>query len=87
MPVVFREGGFRFFFYLFEGSPREPMHVHVARPGGEAKLWLYPDIRPAYNRRLTARELRQVQEIAVRRRQEIENVWNAYFAGADGRDL
>ncbi|MGJ3626549.1 DUF2442 domain-containing protein [Sphingomonas sp. MMS24-JH45] len=43
--------------------------------GGEAELWLYPEVRPAYNRRLTARELRVVEEIAQRRRQEIADAW------------
>lgn len=80
MPVVFREGGFRFHFYSFEGSPREPVHIHVTRPGGTPKLWLYPDVRPAYNRRLTPRELRAAEEIAERRRQEIQDAWDAYFA-------
>jgi hypothetical protein len=30
MPVVFRQGGFKFFFYSNEGDPREPMHVMCA---------------------------------------------------------
>lgn len=83
MPVVFRDSGFRFHFYSFEGSPREPVHIHVTRPGGTAKLWLFPEVRPAYNRRLTPRELRTVEEIAARRRQEILDGWNAHFAGTD----
>ncbi len=83
MPVIFRERGFRFHFYSFEGSPREPIHVHAARPGGEAKLWLYPEVRLAYNRRLTPRELREVEEIAATRREEFANAWNAFFAGTD----
>jgi hypothetical protein len=39
MPVVLRYKGFRFFFYSNEGSPREPVHVHVHVLGadGEAK--------------------------------------------------
>lgn len=36
MPTVFRDGGFRFFFYSNEGDPREPVHVHVERSGMEA---------------------------------------------------
>ncbi|MEH3106596.1 MAG: DUF4160 domain-containing protein [Sphingomonas fennica] len=80
MPIVFRERGYRFHFYSSEGSPREPIHVHIARPGGDAKLWLYPDVRVAYNRRLSPKELREVEEIAARRRQEIEDAWNAFFA-------
>lgn len=83
MPVVFREAGFRFHFYSSEGNPLEPAHIHVARPGGDAKLWLYPDVRIAYNRRLSPRELRVVQAIVTRRRQEIKDAWDAFFTGSD----
>jgi hypothetical protein len=40
-PTVFRQGAFRFFFFLRE-EPR--MHVHVAHTDGEAKFWLEPHI-------------------------------------------
>jgi hypothetical protein len=42
MPVIFREDGFRFFFYSNEGSPLEPIHVHVRKGEGDAKFWLSP---------------------------------------------
>jgi hypothetical protein len=29
MPVIFREGGLRYFFFSNEGSPREAPHIHV----------------------------------------------------------
>lgn len=83
MPLVFREGGFRFHFYSHEGDPREPVHIHVARAGADAKLWLYPDVRIAYNRRLNASELKAVQAIATRRKQEIDDAWNSFFSGSD----
>ena len=38
MPVVFRAGSFRLFFYANEGSPREPPHVHVEQGDREAKF-------------------------------------------------
>ena len=38
MPTVFRERGFRFFFYSNEGSPREPVHIHVEKADLEAKF-------------------------------------------------
>jgi len=47
MPVVLRYKAFRFIFYSNEGSPREPVHVHVRGEGGEAKFWLHPDVRVA----------------------------------------
>ena len=85
MPRVFDERGLRFHFFSREGSPREPVHIHIARPGGDAKLWLYPEVRIAYNHGLTPKELRVAQEIASRRRQEIHDAWDAHFAGSDGR--
>jgi Domain of unknown function (DUF4160) len=42
MPVVFREGGLRYFFFSNEGQPREPPHVHVKGHGCDAKIWLDP---------------------------------------------
>lgn len=47
MPVVFRVGGARFFFYSNEGSPREPPHIHVEDAGSEAKAWLRPEVELA----------------------------------------
>ena len=87
MPVIFREDGYRFHFYSHEGSPREPVHIHVSRPGGTTKLWLYPMVRMAYNRRMDPREMRVIEEIVVRRREEIEGEWNAFFARADERQV
>ncbi|WP_375391672.1 DUF4160 domain-containing protein [uncultured Sphingomonas sp.] len=87
MPVIFRQSGYRFHFFSFEGSPREPVHIHVSRPGGTAKLWLYPVLRMAYNRRLDPRELRLIEQIVVERREEIEREWNAFFARADNGQI
>jgi hypothetical protein len=83
MPVVFREGGFRFHFFAHEGLPRGPVHIHVARPGADAKFWLDPEVLLAKNNRLSARELRQVQEAVKIHRQGLIDAWNAFFAGSD----
>jgi hypothetical protein len=42
VPVVFRHGAFRIFFYSNEGMPREPTHVLVRRGPDEAKVSLEP---------------------------------------------
>ena len=42
MPIVFRVGDFKFFFYSNEGNPREPLHIHVRKDDCEAKIWLNP---------------------------------------------
>ncbi|MDR3792966.1 MAG: DUF4160 domain-containing protein [Terracidiphilus sp.] len=79
MPEVFRERGFRFFFYSNEGSPREPVHIHVEKEGIEAKFWLRPAVRVAYNDGYDARTLRLLTEIVEANRERIERAWYEYF--------
>lgn len=79
MPTVFRERGFRFFFYSNEGSPREPVHIHVEKDKVEAKFWLRPEIRVAYNDGYDARTLRELMSIVGFNRERIERAWNEYF--------
>jgi hypothetical protein len=45
MPVVFRDGGLRYYFFSNEGLPREPRHVHVKGGGKDAKSGLSPKSR------------------------------------------
>jgi hypothetical protein len=79
MPTVFRERGFRFFFYSNEGLPHEPIHIHVERDDVEAKFWLHPDVSLAYNEGYNARTLRELLGIVERNRNLIERAWNEYF--------
>ncbi|MGD9584755.1 MAG: DUF4160 domain-containing protein [Lysobacterales bacterium] len=80
MPVIFRYRGFRFFFYSNEGSPREPAHIHVDRDDAEAKIWLRPHPSIAVNEGFDARTLRQLLDIVLQHREQIERAWNAYFS-------
>lgn len=79
MPVVFRHKGFRFFFYSNEGFPREPAHVHVEKADVEAKFWLRPEVRVAYNDGFDARMLNELQSIVEQNRERIERAWNEFF--------
>ncbi|MGA3370881.1 MAG: DUF4160 domain-containing protein [Terracidiphilus sp.] len=79
MPVVFRERGFRFFFYSNEGSPREPVHIHVEKDDVEAKFWLNPYVHVAYNDGYNARTLRELLTIVEGNRGRIEREWNEFF--------
>ncbi len=84
MPVVFVDRGYRFHFYSSEGDPREPVHVHVAKRGvGDAKLWLYPDVRIAYTNGFDARAERWMISVASARRTEIESAWHEHFGTGD----
>ncbi|MGH8182195.1 MAG: DUF4160 domain-containing protein [Rhodanobacteraceae bacterium] len=79
MPVVFRHRGYRFYFYSNEGSPREPMHVHVGKDDSEAKIWIEPSIAVAYNDGFNARTLRELLKIVEQNRLRIARVWHDYF--------
>ena len=47
-PTVFREKGYRFFFFSRE-EERMHVHVHVLSGNGEAKFWLEPRVELANN--------------------------------------
>jgi Domain of unknown function (DUF4160) len=79
MPVVFRRGGFRFFFYSNEGLPREPAHVHVEQGGSEVKFWLRPEVAVAYNDGFDARALRVLLNLVEAHREQIERAWSDFF--------
>ncbi|MCU7244914.1 MULTISPECIES: DUF4160 domain-containing protein [unclassified Microcystis] len=53
-PTVFREDGYRFFFFSREETR---MHVHVHCAEGEAKFWLEPQIELARNYNLSRKQL------------------------------
>ena len=79
MPTVFRYRGFRFFFYSNEGTPPEPTHIHVEKDNLEAKFWLTPEVRVAYNDGYDARTLRELLEIVEANKDRIERAWNEFF--------
>jgi Domain of unknown function (DUF4160) len=79
MPNLFTVDGFRFFFYSNEGDPREPVHVHIRKAGGEAKIWIDPEISVQSSYGFSARELRFILDLAAKRRLLIRSVWNDHF--------
>ncbi|MBL8378415.1 MAG: DUF4160 domain-containing protein [Burkholderiales bacterium] len=77
-PTIFREGGFRFYFFSREESR---MHVHVQGQNGEAKFWLEPAIEFAKAVGLSQREIDEAQRIVQRHQDEIRNAWRKHFPG------
>ena len=76
MPTLFVIDGFRFFFFSNEGS--EPKQVHVEKAEKHAKFWLAP-IMLAANYKFNSSELRKIEEIIEKRKDEIEVKWDEYF--------
>jgi hypothetical protein len=59
-PTIFRERGYRFFFFSREES--RP-HIHIYCGDGEAKFWLDPQVELARNYRLSKVQLREIEVI------------------------
>ena len=78
MPVVFRERGYRFHFFSNEVDPREPLHVHVANSGADAKFRLFPVVSVAYNRGFSAKVQSDLMKVVEARRDEIERAWDEH---------
>ena len=77
-PTIFREKGYRFFFFSREETR---MHVHVHCGDGEAKLWLEPEIELARNYRLSRFQLKQIEEIIEDHYDELTSAWQKHFNG------
>ena len=77
-PTVFREKGYRFFFFSREETR---MHVHVHCGDGEAKFWLDPAIELATNFRLSQRQLNEVRRIIEVHYDELKQAWRKHVPG------
>jgi Domain of unknown function (DUF4160) len=80
MPVVFRYKGYSFFFFSNEGDPLEPLHIHVRRGEATAKFWLSPQISLAESYGMNAAELRELMQVAEKKKELIERYWNEHFS-------
>jgi hypothetical protein len=77
VPTILLINGFRFFFFSADGN--EPIHVHVKKGGGDGKVWLEPELKPAYLIDFTAQEEKQIMKIVEENRKLIIKKWNEYF--------
>jgi hypothetical protein len=85
MPVIFRDGGLRYFFFSNEGLPREPRHVHVKGGGKDAKVWLEPAVTIAESYGFNSVELARIVRVVSERRDMILRAWDEHFG--DGGSL
>ena len=75
-PTVFREKGYRFFFFSKE---EDRMHVHIVSGDGEAKFWLEPDIELAKNYHYTRKQLKDIEKLIEEHQDELINAWQEHF--------
>ena len=75
-PTVFREKGYRFFFFSREEA--RP-HIHVYSGNGEAKFWIEPEIKLARNYGFTQTQLKDIQKIIEEHSNVIQTAWRQHF--------
>jgi hypothetical protein len=80
MPVVFREGGLRYYFFSNEGQPREPRHIHIKGGGKDAKVWVEPDVVIAESYGFSSSDLARIMRIVLERRMLIIRAWDEHFS-------
>ena len=74
--TVFREKGYRFFFFSREESR---MHVHVISGDGEAKYWLEPQIELSKNSKYSVKQLSEIQTLVEEHEDELIAAWKQHF--------
>jgi hypothetical protein len=74
MPTLLNQDGFKFFFYANE---HEPMHIHVMRSDGFAKIEL-EDLKVVQNY-LKPKDLKQALAIVKENRKDFKRIWNEWF--------
>lgn len=75
-PTVFKESGYRFFFFSRE---EERMHVHIMSSEGEAKFWLEPEIELARNHGHSRKQLKNIESLIEVRHDELVSAWKQHF--------
>ncbi len=76
-PTVFRESGYRFFFFSRE---EERMHVHVVSSDGEAKFWLEPEIELSKNYHYNRKQLKEIESLVEAHYNELSSAWKQHFS-------
>ncbi|PYF99481.1 MULTISPECIES: DUF4160 domain-containing protein [unclassified Thioalkalivibrio] len=75
-PTVFREKGYRFFFFSREETRK---HVHVVSAEGEAKFWLEPELQLAQSWRYNRAQLKEIEWLIEEHHHELVSAWQRYF--------
>jgi len=75
-PTVFREKGYRFFFFSREEA--RP-HIHVYSGNGEAKFWIEPEIELARNYGFSQTQLKDIKKLIEEHSNVIQTAWSEHF--------
>lgn len=76
MPTIYRQNGFRFYFYSHE--PNEPPHVHVDKGEATIKVWL-GNLEVAKSRGFRAHEISGIIDKVSEHKAMFTEKWHEYF--------
>ena len=76
MPTILRRNGYRFFWY---NNEHEPIHIHVIKGGGEARVILYPEIAFDKVFNLKKQELKEILSIITENYDVLIDKWYESF--------
>ena len=79
MPTVFTYKKYRFFFFSNEGSPLEPVHIHIRKGNCLAKFWVEPEIRLVQSNGFSGIELTFLEKVIIKNKNLIIEAWNDFF--------
>lgn len=77
MPSVFESKWFNFSF--FSSDINEPIHIHVTKGDGFAKIWLEPDASWAFCYDFKSKEKRSILKIINDNKELLIKEWYGYF--------
>ena len=89
MPQVFKIGSYLIYFWVNEGMPLEPIHVHVAEntpSKNGTKIWITKKggtLLANNASRIPDRQLRIIMETIEARHKSIEELWLRKFGEID----
>lgn len=85
MPQVFKIGAYLVYFWINEGMPLEPIHVHIAEgvpSPNSTKIWITKKgkcIAANNVSKIPERKLGIMMDVIEARHEEIENLWKKKF--------
>lgn len=75
MPTVWREDGYRFFFFSDEHLPK---HVHIEKSEKYLRIEL-ETLKVTDNYQMTSKEIREATRIVEKHKQIFLEAWNEHF--------
>jgi len=75
MPTIFKENGYRFFFFSDEHSPQ---HIHIEKGDSYARIEI-ETLKVTNNYNLNSKELKKLVSLVLANKNKLKEAWDDYF--------